>query len=35
MLLMIDNHAEYLPERRAMMHAWSDWIDGLAKKSVD
>jgi hypothetical protein len=29
------NHAEYLPERRAMMQAWADWIDGLARKSVD
>jgi len=29
------NHAEYLPERRAMMQAWSDWIDELARKSVD
>lgn len=23
------NHAEYLPLRREMMQAWSDWIDGL------
>lgn len=29
------NHASYLPERRAMMQAWSDWIDGLDRKSVD
>lgn len=24
------NHAEYMPERRDMMQAWSDWIDSLA-----
>lgn len=23
------NRAEYLPERRDMMQAWADWIDGL------
>jgi integrase len=23
------NHAEYLPERRKMMQAWADWLDGL------
>lgn len=23
------NHAEYLPERRKMMQAWSDWLDSL------
>lgn len=23
------NHAEYLPERRAMLQAWADYIDGL------
>jgi len=23
------NHAEYLPERRKMMHAWADYLDGL------
>lgn len=28
------NHAEYLPERREMMQAWSDWIDELAKKAA-
>ena len=21
------NHAEYLPERRAMMQEWADWLD--------
>lgn len=26
------NHAEYMPERREMMQAWADWVDGLAKK---
>lgn len=31
---MIDNHAEYLPERREMMQAWSDWIDALAAKAA-
>lgn len=24
------NYAEYLPERRKMMQAWADWLDGLA-----
>lgn len=28
------NHAEYLPERREMMQAWSDWIDELAAKAA-
>jgi integrase len=23
------NYAEYLPERRKMMQAWADWLDGL------
>ena len=23
------NHAEYLPERRRMMQAWADYLDGL------
>jgi integrase len=23
------NYAEYLPERREMMQAWADWLDGL------
>lgn len=23
------NHAEYLPERRKMMQAWADYLDGL------
>jgi integrase len=23
------NSAEYLPERRRMMQAWADWLDGL------
>lgn len=23
------NHAEYLPERRKMMQAWADWLEGL------
>ena len=25
----IYNHAEYLPERRAMLQAWADYLDGL------
>lgn len=25
------NHADYLLERREMMQAWADWIDGLVK----
>jgi hypothetical protein len=24
------NRAEYLPERRRMMQAWADYLDGLA-----
>jgi integrase len=28
------NHAEYLPERREMMQAWADWIDGLVVKAT-
>jgi integrase len=24
------NYAEYLPERRKMMQAWADYLDGLA-----
>jgi integrase len=24
------NHADYLPERRQMMQAWADWLDGVA-----
>jgi integrase len=26
------NHAERLPERRLMMQAWADWLDGLREK---
>jgi integrase len=26
------NHAERLPERREMMQAWADWLDGLRKR---
>jgi integrase len=26
------NHAEKLPERREMMQAWADWLDGLRHK---
>jgi integrase len=29
------NHAERLPERREMMQAWADWLDGLRKKTQD
>lgn len=28
------NHAEYLAERRVMMQAWADWIDGIADVEV-
>lgn len=28
------NHAEYLPERRAMMQAWADWIDQIPEKVI-
>lgn len=24
------NHAKYMPERREMMQAWADWVDGLS-----
>jgi integrase len=27
------NYAEYLPERREMMQAWADWLDGLQKQN--
>jgi integrase len=27
------NHAERLPERRKMMQAWADWLDGLREKA--
>jgi integrase len=27
------NHADRLPERREMMQAWADWLDGLRKKA--
>jgi integrase len=27
------NHAERLPERREMMQAWADWLDGLRQKA--
>jgi len=26
------NHAQYLPERRKMMHWWADYLDGVAEK---
>ncbi|EQD43963.1 site-specific recombinase, phage integrase family, partial [mine drainage metagenome] len=26
------NYAEYLPERRKMMQAWADYLDGLRKQ---
>ena len=25
------NHAEYLAERREMMQAWEDWLEGLTQ----
>jgi len=28
------NHAQYLPERRAMMQAWSDWIDAIDSEAT-
>lgn len=28
------NHAKYLPERREMMQAWSDWLDAIEATSV-
>lgn len=28
------NHAEYLGERREMMEAWADWIDGIPRKDA-
>lgn len=27
------NHADYLPERRAMMEAWADYLDGLRESA--
>jgi integrase len=27
------NHADYLPERRKMMQAWADYLDGLRRQS--
>lgn len=29
------NHAEYLVERREMMQAWADWIDGLVSAAEE
>jgi hypothetical protein len=26
------NHAERLPERRKMMQAWANWLDGLRRE---
>ena len=28
------NHADYLPERRKMMQAWADYLDGLRGQPV-
>ena len=28
------NYAEYLPERRKMMQAWADYLDGLKSGKV-
>ena len=28
------NHAEYLAERREMMQAWADWIDGIEEREI-
>jgi integrase len=28
------NHAKYLPERREMMQAWSDWLEAIEAESV-
>jgi integrase len=28
------NYAEYLPERKKMMQAWADYLEGLAKGAV-
>jgi len=28
------NHAEHLPERRRMMQAWADYLDGLKAGAV-
>ncbi len=28
------NHADYLPERRQMMQAWADWLDGVASSGA-
>lgn len=29
------NHAQYLPERKKMMQAWSDFLDGLKARSLE
>lgn len=29
------NHADYLPERRQMVQAWADWLDGIAAADKD
>lgn len=28
------NHAQYLPERRAMMQVWADWIDAIEAEAL-
>jgi integrase len=28
------NHAKYMPERREMMRAWADWLDGVERKAL-
>jgi hypothetical protein len=29
------NHAQYLPERTAMMQSWADYLDGLRASAAD
>ncbi|MBN3822373.1 tyrosine-type recombinase/integrase [Burkholderia sp. Ac-20384] len=29
------NHAKYMPERREMMQAWADWLDGVEKFALE
>lgn len=29
------NHAKYMPERRQMMQAWADWLDGVERRALE
>lgn len=34
MLLMIDNHAAYLPARRDMMQVWAEYLDAIEVEAL-